>query len=332
MDQKLLLELFSIPASSGEEKAISIYIQIKLKELGIKYKVDKIGNIFNIDIENKPLLSAHMDTVQDSMDSKLAPFIDIRGSSRILSGYGVIGGDDKCGLYLILSLLKYEKFNFLFTVQEEEGGKGSSDFIEQNNIKNIPYGLVLDRRGSSDIICDFNEYGTKELEDALIEVGRVFSYKSSYGTFSDADYISKQISCANLSVGYYSPHSKDEYVILDDLEVAQEYIHEILRKVDTKFVAPIQTKRFRGIYSGISHYNGGYEINDFSSDFSDVAPCDFCNKDTIGETVLYLSSISAFICSSCFSSLREEMSEKEFKDMRELEYSDDTPYFGNLGG
>ena len=225
IDIGLLLDIFKIPAPSGREYEMSKFIQEYLDKFKIKYDIDEIGNIYYIGFKNTPLLSAHMDTVQDDVDAKLTHLIRMR-RDRFITGYGVIGGDDKNGIYIILELLRKYKLNFIFSVSEETGGIGISHFVKNNDISGLPYGLVLDRRGKSDIICEGNSYGTKEFQVELQTIGAEFKYSPAIGTFSDADSLSEQISCANLSVGYYEAHMKTEFVILQDLENALNYVNK----------------------------------------------------------------------------------------------------------
>jgi len=130
--------------------------------------MDEVGNIYGFNYKNKPMVSAHTDTVQNVVDGELLKFIKIRND--ILSGYGVIGGDDKCGIYAILKLLKEgEKVNFLFSVSEETGGSGSQYFIQENAslISSVPYCIVLDRKGNSDIIGLRNFYCEEDLSEVV---------------------------------------------------------------------------------------------------------------------------------------------------------------------
>lgn len=232
-----LLELLKIPSRSGEEIEISKFIRNFLDSKNIKYKQDEIGNIYNISQENAPLLCAHMDTVQTILDSTKLDSINM--NEGIIKGDGIIiGGDDKCGIYIILNLLQGYNINFLFCVQEEIGSIGSEAFMMQNDISHIPYGLVLDRKGNSDIICVENNYGTKEFENSLLELGEKFNYKKAKGMGSDADYLSRDISCANLSVGFYEAHTQNEYINLIDLNNAESFIRCILDNLKMSFNAP----------------------------------------------------------------------------------------------
>ena len=234
--KKLLLELFKIPAPSGKEVGVQVFIMNFLDLHNIPYHVDEKGNIFNILQDEKPLLSAHMDTVQRMKDCRNIKYITLK--DNILKGQGVIGGDDKCGIFIILQLLKTRKeldFNFLFTVEEECGGHGSREFVEKQDLSHILYGLVLDRQGNGDILCVLNNYGSIEFEDALWLIGDEFGYKPNGGIFSDADYLKEWFSCANLSVGYYNAHTRYEYVNIDDLMKSYRYVNTILNEVKTYF-------------------------------------------------------------------------------------------------
>lgn len=302
MDKELLLKLFKIPAPTRKETAISGFIETYLSQNGIIYEKDKIGNIYNIGYKNKPLLSAHMDTVQGDDDTKLVDFIKIRGDC--LSGYGVIGGDDKCGIYIILELLKTRKFNFIFSVQEENGGIGITNFVRDNYLGDILYCLVLDRRGSSDIICYNNRYGTLNFQNKLVSIGREFGYLTNTGIFSDANILSTKLSCANLSVGYHNPHTTNEFVFLSELENAKEYVITIIDEVKIKFEKP---KSYD--YDYCCNYDS-YDYDSCCDDFDELDlfdrkySCVFCR--TYNNT-FYLETLEKCICKSC--------AEKFFRDL-----------------
>lgn len=288
MNKELLMNIFRIPAETGGEKAMATFIKSYLKKNSIKYKEDKKGNIYNVSHTGNPILSSHMDTVQDKYDMKLTNFIKIRGN--VLSGYGVIGGDDKCGIYIILDLVTQVKnLNFIFSVEEESGGDGIRTFVSNNDLTGITYGLVLDRRGNSDIICCKNDYGIKKFENLLLEVGKVFGYSVSSGTFSDADYLSDKISCANVSVGYYNPHSKDEFVLLDDLEKACHFVFSIIKNIKEKFAKPLKYNYKKSRFNYYSYDNSYYS--------STYDKCFICNKEKT--KLIYLAALDKYTCKSC---------------------------------
>lgn len=309
MDKKLLLDLFKIPAMSGDEGKVSEFIQKQLKILNIDFTVDNTGNIFNVSNPNRPLLCAHMDTVQSKFDTIMSKFVHIV-KGEILKGYGVIGGDDKCGIFAILELLKegHKDVNFLFTVEEESGAVGSTMFVSENDISEIPYGIILDRRGSGDIICYRNDYGTIEFENAISEIGKVYGFKPSVGTFSDADQLNEQISCANLSVGYYNAHTKNEFVVLSELQNTINYVNKLLTSLeDQKFEAP-ETFKYKNITAG--KFDPGYD--DYYDDYYDAfgnsfKSCDVCYGFKKDHQVL--KTLNMIICDECLEELEEEIYE-----------------------
>ena len=309
MDYKLLEKLFKTPSISGKEQGVINIVTDELKKMNVDFQVDDLGNIYNTDRKNRPLLSAHMDTVQDDVDAILTSLIEIKNGK--ISGHGVIGGDDKCGIYIILDLLKNKHdINFIFSVQEEVGGIGIGEFVRFNEhlLDDIPYGLILDRQGNSDIICYDNYYGSQEFEDVLYGIGKVFGFKPNSGIFSDADYLSDYFSCANISVGYYNPHTAKEYVVLKDLQNSLNFVHHILNNVTEEFSpVPYEEKK--------KSYYGGYFLDDYPLDEYDLGRedennyCDICGM--YQKTLNRIESLHGFfICDECLLDIRDEVTEK----------------------
>ncbi len=242
-EEEMLLDLFKIYSPSRNNTKMIEFIENFLKEIDVPYIKDENGNIFSLVNKEYPILSAHMDSVGDSDCGFMNDFINIfdyRGD-RILKGMGNIGGDDKCGIFLILlKLIDDKKFNFIFSIDEEIGCIGINQVVPKNPITDFPYALVLDRRGFGDIICLQNSYGNKEFEDALAAVGKGYDYVPTRGLSSDAGTISKYINCANLSVAYHNPHSKQEFVSLTELYNTLMYLNKIVEDFKGKvFVNPV---------------------------------------------------------------------------------------------
>lgn len=242
------------------------YVKKVLDFNGIEYFEDKAGNVYNLTNKDVPLLSAHMDTVMREEDMKLAVKL-VEDNTGIIATGGICGGDDKCGVYIVLKVLVEKKYsvNFIFSTDEEIGCVGIRDFIKnEDNVKDLKenclYCLVLDRKGNTDIICNYNYYGTKEFEDTLKEVSKKnnFRYTPVGGVYSDADYISEFMSTANLSVGYYNPHSSKEYIDINDMNMAKYYVDAILEEVTERFEPEDK------IYSYYDTYYGSYDYSERS--------------------------------------------------------------------
>lgn len=161
------------------------------------------------------MLVAHLDTVHRQSPSIICYSQD---GNYIMSPQG-IGGDDRCGVYIILSLLKKLPFkpHIVFTMEEEIGGHGASAFIGYLDNKQmcheLKYIVEFDRKGDKDCVfyhCDNNEF---------VEFVEGFGFEKAHGTFTDISIIAPSLGVAavNLSSGYYNPHTEHEYVSMKDM-------------------------------------------------------------------------------------------------------------------
>ena len=131
-----------------------------------------------------------------------------------------IGGDDRCGVYIILSLLKKLPFKpyVLFTMEEEIGGRGAKEFVEFidqcGDIPELKYIVEYDRRGNKD--CVFYNCDNKDFTEFVEQ----FGFKSAHGSFSDISVIAPKfgVAAVNLSSGYYNPHTNHEVVSVCDMK------------------------------------------------------------------------------------------------------------------
>jgi putative aminopeptidase FrvX len=241
-----LMELFNLYSPSGHEEQTRNYICKHLKKIGIPFNTDSGGNVYSLFYPNKPLLSAHMDTVQRFpqmlFESKKHLIVESSedGYNYIHSGGSfVIGADDKCGIYAILELLEaFPQTNFLFSTGEEVGAKGAHYFCNTQDLSLVSYGLVLDRHGYYDIVCSNNGYGTKEFENILTAIGEPWAMKPARGIFSDCNVLNSQISCANISIGYENAHSHNEWCCVEGVNHTIAFVGEVLNLLDEKFEAP----------------------------------------------------------------------------------------------
>ena len=160
------------------------------------------------------LLVAHMDTVHKKLPKKIS---DVEG---IISSANGIGGDDRCGIYMVLQIVKKVNCSVLFCEDEEIGAVGAEKFINtslaQDLVGKFNYIMEFDRKGDKDAVfyeCDnpdFEKFITKEY------------YKSAYGSFSDISTLAPflEVAAVNLSCGYYQAHTKNEYVVWDEMQTS----------------------------------------------------------------------------------------------------------------
>lgn len=161
------------------------------------------------------MLVAHLDTVHKDLPSVICYSSD---GNYMMSPQG-IGGDDRCGVYIILELLNKLSYRpyILFTMDEEVGALGAmafADYIAKGDIPALKYIVEYDRKGNKD--CVFYACDNKE----FVSFVEGFGFKEEYGTFTDICEIAPTMGVAavNLSSGYYNPHTEHEYVSMKDMK------------------------------------------------------------------------------------------------------------------
>ena len=249
----LLEQLYLIHSPSRREARMSEFVQKTLHELGVSHDVDAHGQIYSFRYPGRPLLSAHMDQVQ------IRPCTQVlqKAKGSIWESDTGLGADDKNGIWIVLELLKRfsalnsdfaatgPNLNFVFSVEEECMGTALEELLAvPENAEflkaSVPYGLVFDRKGWGDIIGADNCYCVEEMEKDLEAISQRlgFGYRACAGVYSDADRLNAHISCVNLSCGYFSAHSEDEYTLIPALENALEFAATIIENCDKKYPAP----------------------------------------------------------------------------------------------
>lgn len=243
-----LHDLISVYGPSKQEQDIACLAGQLLTEHCTDIESDNEGNLYAIRHGEKGadtvVLCSHMDTVffppQERQIIVDDGYMQLGGITlqHNIAGTPVLGGDDRAGMELIFSVLEqYEgplNIKVLFTVREEIGGQGMHDanrsFLEGTN-----FGLVLDRKHSGDVvtIIERRRLCDRDLTNRILKAGRyarVRDLNVTDGAFSDAYFLSRRfgVPCANLSVGYYHPHSPMERVDLYAMNDSVRWVQAIL--------------------------------------------------------------------------------------------------------
>lgn len=209
------------------------YLINKLKERGRKV-LCKDGFIYS-EGSLSVLMCAHMDTVYQTPPKEITKIKEVY--EVIWRSKDGIGGDDRCGIEIILSVIE-EGFDvsIAFLEDEEIGGIGAEKFtrwykeeIEAERIKKPNFIIEVDRQALYEAVfysCrnkEFMEFCTKGL------------FNKKYGSFSDISVIAPQIDVAavNVSAGYYFEHSGDsEFIIPEDVNLNLKAVIELLKSAD----------------------------------------------------------------------------------------------------
>lgn len=193
------------------------------------------------------LLVAHLDTVH----KKLPSVIYYDKATDALSAPEGIGGDDRCGIYMIFKIIKKYNCSVLFCEDEEIGMVGAEKFTRTELAKELKFNYMIefDRKGKNDAV--FYECDNPEFEDFITKE----FYVTNNGSFSDISTLAPVIGCAavNLSCGYYNAHTPNEYVVFSEMENSIKQACKILdRTTENDIFDYIEAEYNNYYYSG--HY------------------------------------------------------------------------------
>lgn len=208
------------------------------------------------------LLMAHMDTVHE----KLPDLIVYSEKNNKVSSPNGIGGDDRCGAYIIFKVL--EKFNcsVLFCEDEEIGCVGARKFADSELARELEFNYIIefDRANANDAV--FYECANDEFEAFITKK----FYKTNFGSYSDICEVAPALGCAavNLSCGYYKQHTKEEYVILSEMERSIKEACKILERTTEadKFEYVEAPSRYGSLYN-FNNYADSYFYEDTEYDY-----------------------------------------------------------------
>ena len=250
------MKVFKKICKKTQEQLIP-YLVCKLKENGYTNIIQNDGYIYAKGIE-PVLLVAHMDTVHKNK----CQFINetwIKGSTRLYSQQG-IGGDDRCGIYMILEIIKTHKCSVLFCEDEEIGCVGSKKFVKSefiNDLSDLKYLIELDRANSNDAV--FYDCNNPEFTEFIISNT---GYKEAYGTYTDISYLAPacKVAAVNFSCGYYNAHTLTEYVVWEEMLNTIEVVKKLL-EVECDQFEYIESKYYG--YGGYGIYGGYNELDEY---------------------------------------------------------------------
>ena len=245
-------ELLSVPSKTYQEDRMVNYLLDELSNInGIEVVCDEHKNIYVTkgildEGEYYPMFISHTDTVHNIIDEiivkeeyLLRPYTFGKdfGNDQVLclKAYDKndkptgIGGDDKCGIYICLELLRQlDKVKIALFVSEETGCNGSK-MLNTDFLNDVGYVTQYDAPG--DHLISYSCMGTV-LFDEDSEFFKIAYRSISEGFGNDMlvqshpytdIMIMKQksdLSCINMSCGYYNMHTANEFVCISDVERA----------------------------------------------------------------------------------------------------------------
>lgn len=240
MNVEFLKEVLSLPSISGNENMVRDYIIEFAQSNDIEYEVDVKGNVYLTKGRDKvtsgeyyPCVVSHIDTVHRShielINKNMRLDIVERGNGDLIAYNPLtneqtgIGGDDKCGVFVCLSLfLEKDVLKGAFFVEEEIGMLGSRE-ADPEFFSNVGYAIQFDAPSANWIteVCSgvkiLDEEFKSKVKPLLNEGGYT---KFSVDPFTDVNQLAQKFdfNCLNLGCGYYQQHTSGEYVVIDEVE------------------------------------------------------------------------------------------------------------------
>lgn len=273
------------------------------------FEKDEFGNYFvNIAKEDgsfsDTMFTSHLDTIDsgpyrsdkiwDTVSRSMIPnpefdsekFND-KGINHVFDGDFIktdgttnLGADDKAGTTIMINLINENVPGlYYFFVGEESGCIGSSALsrvFKTKGFQEINRCISFDRRGYDSIIThqggnSASDTFANELSNRLNEFG--FWYKPDpTGIYTDsAEFVDVIPECTNISVGYFSEHTKTERQDIEFLELLTIVATKIewdtlptVRKKSTLYTGKKSTVRY-GSYGGYNDYGDYGNYSDYGN-------------------------------------------------------------------
>jgi len=255
---ELLKQVLSIPTKTYKEDLMVSYLSKWLDANDIEYYVDNKKNIYATKKPSGPLpenfyfpcVISHTDTVHnlDVINVLEEQLPNAQGEIKLsLKAYNDlgqptgIGGDDKCGVFACMTLLRELPYlKAAFFVSEETGCHGSRA-ADSEFFVNVGYGIQFDapenwmvtEKCFGQILFDRDSDFFKSCDEVLTEgmvkedmEYMVHPYTDVYALRGKFDF-----SCINFSIGYYDYHTKQEYVVVDDVFNGIEMGRKMIEKL-----------------------------------------------------------------------------------------------------
>ena len=183
---------------------------------------DSNGNYFYKIGDSKTAFTSHLDTACKEQVNVKHVF---EGDLIKTDGTSILGADDKAGVTILLYMIeKNVPGLYCFFIGEEVGCVGSGLAAKDAYWKNYNRMISFDRRGTTSVIthqsskrCCSDIFG-KELAKQLNRSGLEMKLDDT-GVYTDsAEFVEVISECTNISVGYYSEHTKTERQDIKHLE------------------------------------------------------------------------------------------------------------------
>jgi di/tripeptidase len=269
-DLEFLKQVLSVPTKSRQEGLMVEFLTNYLKEKNYDFYLDAMSNIYvtkktSDDVEYFPCVVSHTDTVHklDTINVVQEYLPNYQGEIKLsLKAYNNmdeptgIGGDDKCGVFACLSLLEIlPNLKVAFFVSEEIGCVGSLK-ADKTFFDNVGYAIQFD--APENWMVTQYCYGQKlfdEQSEFFIKCEPNFkemmpNFVLESHPYTDVYSLRKlfDFSCINFSCGYYQYHTRNEYVVVEDLYNSILLGQKLIESLGNNLYPQERINIYRGLY------------------------------------------------------------------------------------
>ena len=261
-----LKDVMSVQTTSYNTKLMNRFIIDQAKSIPNTKVVKKDGNIYvtkgKADIF--PCVVAHTDTVHE-----------IEKEFHVLECDGVmlavnhnyervgVGGDDKVGVFVALeSLRDFDNIKVAFFRDEEVGCHGSK-VADMSFFNDVAFVLQCDRQGYEDFVSSIfmSDMYNKEFSEAMQELLYKYGRIESDGGLTDVYQLTEnglEVCVANMSCGYYDPHTDNEYIDIEEVFATLDFVKEICNDLgDTRWEIKTEDRGYYPKYNSRHRYDDG---------------------------------------------------------------------------
>ncbi len=288
-----LKDILKLQSVSYNQWRVFAYVVRELKGMGCNYYTFN-GCIYVTkgEADNYPCIVAHMDTVYNFVEDLTLIEVDgsITGLNKVTMSQTGIGGDDKIGVYIALQCLRdVDNIKAVFFRDEETGCEGSYN-NDKEFFDNCGFVLQCDRRGNNDFVTSAGgtQLASNEFQNDVAPILKRRRYQLAHGMMTDVMALKEtgiECSMANISCGYYNPHTNQEYVNIQDVENCLRMVMEIITKLGGKqYLFKTKKQTVYDDYYWVDNKKGTTQF------------CDCCGEY---EALEYVSEYNIEMCIKC---------------------------------
>lgn len=273
MVEQLFKDILETQSFSGHVERMTSLIVQYARSFGADVRVDK-NNVYvtkgKPTYNGYPCIVSHTDTVHKMVpDDEYSVAYDEK--HRIIYAYNPVkrdftgvGGDDKVGIYIALAAIRdYSSMKACFFRDEEIGCIGSGE-ADLSFFSDCMYILQCDRRGNADFVNTIGglDISSKAFQDDVLPIITKYGYSFHTGGITDVGKLTQRkvgVSCANMSCGYYNPHSSDELISVDDVHNTMRMVYDIFNNLTNRYDHVAEEKVFTPYYGGKSKNYKSYD-------------------------------------------------------------------------